>query len=260
MYSTNVHSTTAELNLDSLTDQIHSAQTSDDIWNVLTSYLSSYGLDRITYLFARLDAPYDDPVAMTNLPAWWSDVFLDADNIAADPLFRFCGTFKARLTGIDYLDNYPPLNRSERDRIEAAADAGCRTGMASPVRLIGNRRCGGWNFGSSLARCEFEKLYPRVKDQLQLVGFHAHERLQTLRVQQPCELDGFQHQSLLSRREQECLSFLAAGSRTSRIATLLGVSAATVEFHLKNVKRKLGASTREEALAKAITQGQIVIS
>lgn len=63
--------------------------------------------------------------------------------------------------------------------------------------------------------------------------------------------------SLLTPRERECLSWLASGLRNERIANRMHVSLATVEFHLSNVRRKLGASTREQALVMAIVRGLI---
>lgn len=61
----------------------------------------------------------------------------------------------------------------------------------------------------------------------------------------------------LSIREQECLKLLADGRLNDRIAEMLNISPGTVEFHIRNARRKLGAATREQALAKAITLGLI---
>jgi DNA-binding NarL/FixJ family response regulator len=61
----------------------------------------------------------------------------------------------------------------------------------------------------------------------------------------------------LSPRELECLKLLASGRLNDRIADALGISTVTVEFHLRNAKTKLGAATREQALAKAIVLGLI---
>jgi DNA-binding CsgD family transcriptional regulator len=43
--------------------------------------------------------------------------------------------------------------------------------------------------------------------------------------------------------------------RYDRIAERLGISRPTVELHLANARRKLGARTREQALAKAVALG-----
>lgn len=55
----------------------------------------------------------------------------------------------------------------------------------------------------------------------------------------------------LTKRELEILRHLATGVPISAIATNLHVSLNTMKTHLKNVYRKIGASGREEAVAKA---------
>jgi len=59
----------------------------------------------------------------------------------------------------------------------------------------------------------------------------------------------------LSRRERQCLTLLAQGLRTQRIAERIAISPATVEFHFKNARKKLGALTREQALAISVQNG-----
>ncbi len=55
----------------------------------------------------------------------------------------------------------------------------------------------------------------------------------------------------LTEREEVVLGLVAEGSPTRRIAGQLGVSAETVETHIKTAMRKLGARTRTEAAARA---------
>lgn len=245
------------INIAQFIDALQAAPDIEAIWQVCAGTLAQHGFSHVTYLQVRLNAPHDAPVALTTMPDWWADTYLDAAHIGGDPFFRFCGTLQPRKTGVDYLAYYPPLTPDERERVLLAGEAGCRTGFASPVRLIGARRCGGWNFGSDLPKAAFDLHYAALQEQVQLLGFYAHERLDALYEHALSLAD---MPSPLSRREQECLTFLAAGSRTSRIADALSISANTVAFHLNNAKRKLGASTREEALAKAIAYRHITLS
>ena len=62
---------------------------------------------------------------------------------------------------------------------------------------------------------------------------------------------------ILSPRERECLSWLAGGCRNARIADRMGITVPTVEMHLASARRKLGAATREQALAQAIILREI---
>lgn len=60
-----------------------------------------------------------------------------------------------------------------------------------------------------------------------------------------------------SARECEILRLLASGATDPQIASMLGLSPATVQTHVRNAKAKLGARTRAQAVAMAIGQGLI---
>ncbi|MEO0384819.1 MAG: LuxR C-terminal-related transcriptional regulator [Pseudomonadota bacterium] len=47
--------------------------------------------------------------------------------------------------------------------------------------------------------------------------------------------------------------------RTQRIAERIAISPATVEFHFKNARKKLGAVTREQALAISVQNGWVQV-
>ena len=56
----------------------------------------------------------------------------------------------------------------------------------------------------------------------------------------------------LSGREREVLLWLAQGLATGEIAHRMGIAAVTVTKHLTSARKRLGARTREEAVAIAI--------
>jgi DNA-binding NarL/FixJ family response regulator len=61
----------------------------------------------------------------------------------------------------------------------------------------------------------------------------------------------------LTRREQEVLACLVAGSSDKAIASYLGLSAATVKTHVKHILVKLNAGSRTEATAIALSRGMV---
>ncbi|MBK9925660.1 MAG: helix-turn-helix transcriptional regulator [Anaerolineales bacterium] len=54
----------------------------------------------------------------------------------------------------------------------------------------------------------------------------------------------------LSKRENEVVELLLRGMSNKQIAHSLGISASTVEFHLKNVYAKFGVHSRTEVILK----------
>lgn len=62
----------------------------------------------------------------------------------------------------------------------------------------------------------------------------------------------------LSPRERDCLLALARGQRLQAVAEDLGLSVKTVDNHIAAAKRRLGAATREQAVAIAIARGLLL--
>lgn len=62
---------------------------------------------------------------------------------------------------------------------------------------------------------------------------------------------------LLSSREHEVLRFLASANKNRQIADLLNISEGTVKRHTTNIYRKLGATSRLDAVQRATRLGII---
>ena len=63
---------------------------------------------------------------------------------------------------------------------------------------------------------------------------------------------------MLTAREIECLNALADGLTSGGIALRLQISVPTVAMHLTNARRKLDATTREQAVAIAMRRGFLI--
>src|SRR5258708_1789393 len=61
----------------------------------------------------------------------------------------------------------------------------------------------------------------------------------------------------LSQRQRECLELAAHGLTTEDIASKLAISIRTAQYHFDCIRTKLGAATRQQAVARGIAQGQI---
>lgn len=62
---------------------------------------------------------------------------------------------------------------------------------------------------------------------------------------------------VLTNRERQCLTWLAVGLRSQEMAEEMGISVKTVEKHIASGRKRLNATTREHAVAKAIQMGLI---
>jgi PAS domain S-box-containing protein len=62
---------------------------------------------------------------------------------------------------------------------------------------------------------------------------------------------------VLSPREHQVVELLASGNTGEEVAERLGISPATVRVHVRNATGKLGASTRTQAVAIAVSRGEV---
>jgi DNA-binding CsgD family transcriptional regulator len=64
----------------------------------------------------------------------------------------------------------------------------------------------------------------------------------------------------LTSREMQVLRGVAKGHTTKRLAKDLGLAAPSIETHLRNIFKKLGASNRGEAVSTALKIGLITLA
>lgn len=88
---------------------------------------------------------------------------------------------------------------------------------------------------------------------LTVLAIKLHETMLKWRVEQ--KKPRRQSQSALTLRECDCLAFAARGLTSADIGYKLSVTERTVNFHFANIKSKLGAMNRPEAIARGIAMG-----
>lgn len=228
----------------------------EELWSAIDEHLLRCGVTHAIYAFVD---PLDGMRSriLTQLPKSWQDYYADRCFERSDPYFEYCcHSFLPVRTGADFLPDYPYLNKNERELIREAGETGFRSGFAAPVRLKSRNRSafGGWNFGTTLPRHQFETFLKEQGASFWLLAFFAHEHIERLSSVHNSGTEDFK----LSGRERECLLWLARGLRTEAIAERLGIARITVDLHFRNARMKLRTATREQALAKAIVGGLIV--
>ena len=181
----------------------------------------------------------------SSLPRAWLEHYDAQAFVRHDPAVRHCARANTPLvTGSE-----PPESGSvEAWRLwDDARSAGFGGGVAIPLRTPGSA-LGGFSLVTDMAGREFLSWQKAQGRWATLAAHVVDQRILTLAALPAVR-------PRLSPRERECLTWLAAGMRHDRIADRLGITRPTVELHLANARRKLGARTREQTLAKAVALG-----
>ena len=207
-----------------------------ELWRITQGYLAEKGFDRIILLSVPGAGGQAD--IRTNMPEQFLQTYRDEGFAADDPFIQYCLPSRISIsTGIAYLDDYDYLTNRAGDLIELAATAGFRAGFSVTTVRPGQAGAEGWNIGSSLSRKEVEAIRKHHGRDITLGLLALRGRL-----------TGPRHR--LTPRETDAMHLLVSGCRTKEIAARMGISDVTVEFHLANARRKLGAPTREAAVAR----------
>ena len=207
------------------------------------------GFDKLSYTNDVLDGEIDPPDEMygVGLSLDYMTTFLP--RLTDDPLRRMIarGDIEVKTTPITF------ENRGADIRVDDAHDIvpgdnsllvwclgqGVRTGVTFRIRLD-RGRCASLNFYSA-ERFEGDRLQAMLPT-IFLTGHQVHKHMESRRRRLS--------ESLLSRREAECLEWMAQGFSNCEIARQLGLSTETVKEYAQSLYRKFQVKSRAEAVAR----------
>ncbi|MER9356241.1 LuxR family transcriptional regulator [Mesorhizobium sp. M0514] len=135
----------------------------------------------------------------------------------------------------------------ERRILDEAAMFGLRSGISVPLRGPNDS----FAIMSFAQPCNRE-CPNRTISYLQFAAVHFQLRAAKFENQ-----SGVGEVPKLSLRERECILWVTRGKSSWETGKILGISVNTVNFHIKNVMRKLNAANRTAAAIKAVSLGII---
>lgn len=178
----------------------------------------------------------------TTYPTTWIRRYQEAGHVAADPVVKLITT-----SNLPILWDADELQSARNRVFDEAREHGLATGITIPINSFDHTRA-----LFSVASDEAPERSQRHTDAMAglavLTALHLHEAVRRLdalmsRVSVPA----------LTSREKECLQWAAVGKTSWEIGYILSVSERTVIFHIGNATKKLGATNRRQAVARAIS-------
>ena len=183
-------------------------------------------------------------ISIGNTPKSFLEASRNPADSARDPVNR---RLKSMSVPVVY-DQALYATEGAGDLWELQAAFGYKTGAAVALHLPQFRHfLLGVDRDSALPRDEMR--LTRMLADLQLLAVHAqHAASQLLAPEEPAMPDTPE----LTAREVEILRWTMEGKTAWAVGSILSISEATVNFHLRNVFRKLGASSKHQAVLKAL--------
>ncbi|MER8479172.1 LuxR family transcriptional regulator [Mesorhizobium sp. M1163] len=187
-----------------------------------------------------------DPAIMLNYPDEWQERYSEMGYDRIDPTIK---RSRRRAEAFRWSEVYNDESTTEDERrvFDEAATFGLRSGISVPLH----------GPDGSFAIMNFAQPWDgefqnRTITYLQLAALHFH-----LRVAEFANSSGIEETPNLSPREKECILWAAKGKSSWEIGKIAGISVNTVNFHIKNVMRKMDTASRTTAAVKALKCGII---
>ena len=234
-------------------EEANNAKSTQEVARLFGRALKGYGYDRFCYSLITshpsigLDAGHG---VAENYPEDWMAHYKANRYEKKDPVPRQAFETLRPFTW-NSIKQTRELKADEKKVMNEAEEAGLLDGIGIPI-CGHNGELAGVGMASSAGGIQPDVSALR---KLQTLAFQFHLVFTDLeKRRRPA---GNVH---LTAREKEILLWAAEGKSDSVIAEILGVSHATIRFHMNNIFKKLNANERTLATVKAIRQGLILPS
>jgi DNA-binding CsgD family transcriptional regulator len=185
-------------------------------------------------------------VAIGNTPQAFAEASKNVQDSIRDPVMK-----RLKRLSIPFIyDQQLYVSEGAADLWEQQASFGYRTGVSVALHLPGQK-----HFLLGVDRDQplpiQEDRLTRIMADLQLLAVHAQDAATRLMLPP----NGGPSDVRLTSREVEILRWTMEGKSAWAVGEILGVSVHTVNFHLRNVFKKLDAANKHQAVLRAIALG-----
>jgi DNA-binding CsgD family transcriptional regulator len=178
----------------------------------------------------------------TTYPASWILRYQEAGHVVDDPVVRLIST-----SNLPVLWDADELQTTRNHVFDEAREHGLATGITIPINGFDHTRAL-FSVASDRPPERSQRHTDATSGLAVLTALHLHEAVRRL------DASVFDTPiPTLTAREKECLQWAAVGKTSWEIAHILSVSERTVIFHISNATKKLDATNRRQAVARAIS-------
>lgn len=227
---------------------LDAARTQQEICQKLLVLTSGFGVEHI--LAGTIPHPGDlsrsqrANILLDSWPSEWAARYFTRNYIFNDPAIRKLSEGRSfRWSELEALTRDNPKARLVMNE---ATEFGLRSGITIPLLPIENEVIGFSLAGKSL------DMGPHEESMLTMLASYATARALVLRDNERHPVVSF------TTKENDVLRFIASGHPRTEIARRMNVTEKAIDWHLRNIRNKMGVNTTTFAVAEAIRLGIIV--
>jgi LuxR family transcriptional regulator len=235
------------------------SQSVEDLWALHTEHMADYGFDRLIYGFTRyrttssLGDPQDWVILTNHDPAYIHE-FLDEGLYWHAPMVRWAleNNGACSWRWMEQMERSDSLSPSEQRVADFNRKMDVTAGYTVSFRSVSARSKGAiaLTAKAGVTQDAVEQTWARHGADIVVANNVFHLKLLTL------PYSGARH---LTNRQREVLQWVGDGKTTQDIALLMGLTAATIEKHLRLARDALDVETTAQAVLKAAFYNQMFI-
>ena len=234
-------------------ENTNSSESIDELFAVYKKAIEQHGLDRV--LFA-LETDHDSLQLKTghgiinNYPEDWLNYYFEKGYDKIDPV-RCYGIYQHGAFTWGEMKQKMRISKEQDNCLNMGIESGLHNGMA--IALRGDP---GELAGMALASTEKKDSFDGNIDLISAYTYQFYnvfKKLSQKHIQENYSAGTIK----LTKAEYEVLTWMALGKQRRDIADILNISEHTVDFHKRNIFKKLQANSQVLAITKAISMGLI---
>ncbi len=231
-------------------ERANRCETAEELFEVYLDAVKSHGLDRAIFSLMSDHQDIGEKAGfgvIRNYPEDWLSYYFEKRLDEIDPVPIYAVNKMEAFYWKDICKDMK-LTKAQEEVLSAGAEAGLNNGIGICFRGIRNQIA-----GIALASSEKKDNFDGRIDLITAYSNHFYSRYRQLKKTEHVPILPIN----LTRREKEVLTWAAHGKSNADIASILNLSAHTVDFHMRNIFNKLEAPSRIVAVVKAISLGLI---
>jgi DNA-binding CsgD family transcriptional regulator len=233
-------------------EKANKARTVEELLQVFLEAVGQHGYDKM--IFCLLSDHKQIGLSagvghLRNYPPDWMQYYFEQGFDQYDPVISYTYQKRGSFTWLEMTERLQ-LTRRQKLCLNLGIEAGLHNGMCTPLR-------GSHKFaGIGLATTEKKDACDANIDMITAYCNHFYVAFQRLHAP-PQNTNEPVPNIYLTPREKEILTIVAEGKSDEAIAVLLKLTAHGVDFHMRNIYKKMQTNSRIYAASKAIELGLI---
>mgnify|MGYP001799560698 CR=1 FL=1 len=233
----------------------------EELWDLHCRRMAGFGFDRLLYGFTRfrtatsLGDP-NDFIILSNISSDYVQSFIDGGLYREAPMVRWAleNDGAASWTVLQQMMDSGTLTAPEKRIFDFNAQHGITAGYSISFRSLSDRSKGAVALiaEAGMSQAEVDAMWSSAGELIQLMNNIVHLKILTLPYTPPNQT--------LTKRQREALEWVGGGKTMQDIATIMGLTPATIEKHLRLARQALNVDTTAQAVLKAALQNQMFVS